>query len=285
MKARTVKNFLLALSCPKRTGLIYTVTRWLAEQGCHVIESDTYIDPYSERFFMRVHFGGPVTLGSLWRTFAPLADELEMQWDLSSDDTRPRALIMVSRELHCLLDLLNRTRMDKLRLDIPLIISNHPDAGQLADESGIDFLHLPITPENKEEQEERLIDEIEENNIDFVVLARYMRIIGPEVCERMAGRIINIHHSFLPGFKGARPYQQAHRRGVKLIGATAHYVTADLDEGPIIEQDVEAVTHRMSPAELTAVGHDIERIVLARAVLWHIQRRVLINGRRTVVFR
>ena len=163
-----------------------------------------------------------------------------MQWDLSSDDTRPRALIMVSRELHCLLDLLNRTRMDKLRLDIPLIISNHPDAGQLAQESGIDFLHLPITPENKEEQEERLIDEIEENNIDFVVLARYMRIIGPEVCERMAGRIINIHHSFLPGFKGARPYHQAHRRGVKLIGATAHYVTADLDEGPIIEQDVES---------------------------------------------
>lgn len=285
MKTRTVKNFLLALSCPKRTGLIYTVTRWLAEQGCHVIESDTYIDPHSERFFMRVHFGGKVTLGSLWRTFAPLADELEMQWDLSADDTRPRALIMVSRELHCLLDLLNRTRMDKLRLDIPLIISNHPDAGQLAEESGIDFLHLPITPENSEEQEERLIDEIEENNIDFVVLARYMRIIGPEVCERMAGRIINIHHSFLPGFKGARPYHQAHRRGVKLIGATAHYVTADLDEGPIIEQDVEAVTHRMSPAELTAVGHDIERIVLARAVLYHIQRRVLINGRRTVVFR
>ncbi len=285
MKARTVKNFLLALSCPKRTGLIYTVTRWLAEQGCHVIESDTYIDPHSERFFMRVHFGGKVTLGSLWRTFAPLADELEMQWDLSADDTRPRALIMVSRELHCLLDLLNRTRMDKLRLDIPLIISNHPDAGQLAEESGINFLHLPITPENKDEQEERLIDEIEENNIDFVVLARYMRIIGPDVCERMAGRIINIHHSFLPGFKGARPYHQAHRRGVKLIGATAHYVTADLDEGPIIEQDVEAVTHRMSPAELTAVGHDIERIVLARAVLYHIQRRVLINGRRTVVFR
>lgn len=285
MKARTVKNFLLALSCPKRTGLIYTVTRWLAEQGCHVIESDTYIDPYSERFFMRVHFGGRVTLGSLWRTFAPMAEELEMQWDLSADDTRPRALIMVSREMHCLLDLLNRTRMDKLRLDIPLIISNHADAGQLAGESGIDFLHLPVTPENKEEQEERLIDEIEENNIDFVVLARYMRILGPEVCDRMAGRIINIHHSFLPGFKGARPYQQAHRRGVKLIGATAHYVTADLDEGPIIEQDVEAVTHRMSPAELTAVGHDIERIVLARAVLYHIQRRVLINGRRTVVFR
>ncbi len=285
MKARAVKNFLLALSCPKRTGLIYTVTRWLAEQGCHVIESDTYIDPHSERFFMRVHFGGKVTLGSLWRTFAPLAEQLEMQWDLSADDTRPRALIMVSRELHCLLDLLNRTRMDKLRLDIPLIISNHADAGQLANESGIDFLHLPVTPENKEEHEERLIDEIEENNIDFVVLARYMRILGPEVCDRMAGRIINIHHSFLPGFKGARPYHQAHRRGVKLIGATAHYVTADLDEGPIIEQDVEAVTHRMSPAELTAVGHDIERIVLARAVLYHIQRRVLINGRRTVVFR
>ncbi len=285
MKARTVKKFLLALSCPKRTGLIYTVTRWLSEQGCHVIESDTYIDPVSERFFMRVHFGGKVTLGSLWRTFAPMAEELEMQWDLSADDTRPRALIMVSRELHCLLDLLNRTRMDKLQLDIPLIISNHADAEQLAKESGIEFLHLPITPENKDEQEERLIDEIEENNIDFVVLARYMRIIGPEVCDRMAGRIINIHHSFLPGFKGARPYHQAHRRGVKLIGATAHYVTADLDEGPIIDQDVEAVTHRMSPAELTAVGHDIERIVLARAVHYHIQRRVLINGRRTVVFR
>ena len=285
MKARAVKNFLLALSCPKRTGLIYTVTRWLAEQDCHVIESDTYIDPHSERFFMRVHFGGRVTLGSLWRTFSPLAEQLEMQWDLSAGDTRPRALIMVSRDLHCLLDLLNRTRMDKLRLDIPLIISNHADAGQLAGESGIDFLHLPVTPDNKEEQEERLIDEIEENNIDFVVLARYMRILGAEVCNRMAGRIINIHHSFLPGFKGARPYQQAHRRGVKLIGATAHYVTADLDEGPIIEQDVEAVTHRMSPAELTAVGHDIERIVLARAVLYHIQRRVLINGRRTVVFR
>ncbi len=285
MKARTVKNFLLALSCPQGKGLIYTVSRWLVEQDCHVIESDTYIDTHSDRFFMRVHFSGRVTMGSLWRTFAPMAEEMEMQWDLAADDTRPRALIMVSRELHCLMDLLNRIRTDNLRLDIPLIISNHRDAEQPAREAGINFLHLPVTGENKEEQEERLIDEIEENNIDFVVLARYMRILGAEVCERMAGRIINIHHSFLPGFKGARPYRQAYDRGVKLIGATAHYVTAGLDDGPIIEQDVEAVSHRMSPTELAAVGRDIECVVLARAVVNHIQHRVLINGRRTVVFR
>ena len=278
-------EYLLALSCPDRTGLIYAVTRWLLENDCNVLDSDTYKDPFRERFFMRVHFAGDVALDALRESFEPRARELQMRWELVLAEARPRVLIMVSKHLHCLLDLLNRVRLGQLAIDIPLIVSNHPDAEWLADAAGIEYLHLPVTSANKADQEQRVVREIEKHDIDFVVLARYMQIISQTLCERLAGRMINIHHSFLPGFKGAKPYHQAYRRGVKLIGATAHYVTAQLDDGPIIAQDVQPVTHRMPPEELAQVGKDIERVVLARAVQYHAQKRVLINGRRTVVFR
>ena len=280
-----MNEYLLALSCPDRTGLIYAVTRWLLENGCNVLDSDTHRDSFRERFFMRVHFSGDVALEKLRESFDPEARKLEMDWELVPADYRPRVLIMVSRHLHCLLDLLNRVRLRQLAIDIPLIVSNHPDAEWLADAADIEYLHLPVTPANKAEQEQRVVREIEKQDIDFVVLARYMQIISQTLCERVHGRMINIHHSFLPGFKGAKPYHQAHRRGVKLIGATAHYVTAQLDDGPIIAQDVQPVGHRMTPDDLAAVGKDIERVVLARAVQYHAQKRVLINGRRTVVFR
>ncbi len=265
--------------------MIYAVTRWLLEHGCSVMGSDTYKDPFREKFFMRVHFSGDVAIEKLRRSFAPQAQELKMRWELSRADARARVLIMVSHHLHCLLDLLNRVRLGQLAVDIPLIISNHPDQEWLAEAANIEYLHLPITAATKAEQEQRVVQEIEKLDIDFVVLARYMQILSPTLCERLPGRIINIHHSFLPGFKGAKPYHQAYRRGVKLIGATAHFVTAQLDDGPIIEQDVQPVGHRMTPDELAAVGKDIERVVLARAVQYHAQKRVLINGRRTVVFR
>ena len=278
-------EYLLALSCPDRTGLIYAVTRWLLENGCNVLDSDTYKDPFRERFFMRVHFAGEVEPEELRESFGPEAGKLEMRWELVRADYRPRVLIMVSKHLHCLLDLLNRVRLGQLSIDIPLIVSNHPDAEWLAKANDIEYLHLPVTPAGKAEQEQRVVQEIDKRDIDFVVLARYMQIISPTMCERLPGRMINIHHSFLPGFKGAKPYHQAYRRGVKLIGATAHYVTAQLDDGPIIVQDVQPVGHRMTPDELVAVGNDIERVVLARGVQYHAQKRVIINGRRTVVFR
>ena len=278
-------EYLLALSCPDRTGLIYAVTRWLLENGCNVLDSDTYKDPFRERFFMRVHFSGDVEPEELRESFGPEAGKLEMRWELVRADYRPRVLIMVSKHLHCLLDLLNRVRLGQLSIDIPLIVSNHPDAEWLANAADIEYLHLPVTPAGKAEQEQRVVQEIDKRDIDFVVLARYMQIISPTMCERLPGRMINIHHSFLPGFKGAKPYHQAYRRGVKLIGATAHYVTAQLDDGPIIVQDVQPVGHRMTPDELVAVGNDIERVVLARGVQYHAQKRVIINGRRTVVFR
>ena len=277
-------EYLLALSCPDRTGLIYAVTSWLLKHGCSVLQSDTYKDHFRERFFMRVDFSGGIELDELRRSFAPEAAKLKMRWELVRADVRPRALIMVSKHLHCLLDLLNRVRLGQLAVDVPLIVSNHPDAEWLAQAADIEYLHLPVTAAAKAGQEQRVAREIEKRGIDFVVLARYMQIISPALCERLAGRMINIHHSFLPGFKGAKPYHQAHRRGVKLIGATAHYVTAQLDDGPIIAQDVQPVSHRMTPEDLAAVGNDIERVVLARAVQYHAQKRVLINGRRTVVF-
>ena len=280
-----MNEYLLALSCPDRAGLIYTITRRLAQSGCNVMQSDTYRDPFREQFFMRVRFSGDVTLRELRESFEPEAREPGMRWELVPADVRPRVLIMVSKHLHCLLDLLNRVRLGQLALDIPLIVSNHPDAESVANATGIEYLHLPVTRASKAEQEQRVVQEIDRHDIDFVVLARYMQIISPTLCERLPGRMINIHHSFLPGFKGAKPYHQAYRRGVKLIGATAHYVTAQLDDGPIIAQDVQPVGHLLTPAELSSVGEDIERVVLARAVQYHAQKRVLINGRRTVVFR
>jgi len=277
-------EFILNLSCPDKAGLVRTVANWLYGEGCNIIDSDQFGDQSSSRFFMRVHFTGEASHDALEQSFAKIAAEHDMAAELWETGKKPNVLLMVSKEDHCLLDLLYRTRNGELPINIPLVVSNHRDAYPLVAAEDIDFLHLPVNKENKDEQELKLIEEIEHRQIDFVVLARYMQILGPSVCARLPGRIINIHHSFLPGFKGARPYHQAFDRGVKLIGATAHYVTADLDEGPIIEQGIERVDHRMDATQLAAVGRDIERMVLAKAVRYQAEHRVLLNGDRTIVF-
>lgn len=277
-------EFILNLSCPDKAGLVRTVANWLYGEGCNIIDSDQFGDQSSNRFFMRVHFTGEASHDALEQSFAKIAPEHDMAAELWETAKKPEVLLMVSKEDHCLLDLMYRTRNGELPINIPLVVSNHRDAYSLVAAEDIDFLHLPVNKENKEEQERKLIDEIEHRQIDFVVLARYMQILGPSVCARLPGRIINIHHSFLPGFKGARPYHQAFDRGVKLIGATAHYVTADLDEGPIIEQGIERVDHRMDAIQLAAVGRDIERMVLAKAVRYQAEHRVLLNDNRTIVF-
>lgn len=277
-------EFILNLSCPDKAGLVRTVANWLYGEGCNIIDSDQFGDPSSNRFFMRVRFAGDAPHDALERSFAKIANENSMSAALWETGKKPEVLIMVSKEDHCLRDLLYRTRNSELPINIPLVVSNHRDAYPLVAAEDIDFLHLPVDEGNKDEQEQKLIEEIERRQIDFVVLARYMQILGPSVCARLPGRIINIHHSFLPGFKGARPYHQAFTRGVKLIGATAHYVTADLDEGPIIEQGIERVDHRMDAKQLAAVGRDIERMVLAKAVRYQAEHRVLLNDSRTIVF-
>jgi formyltetrahydrofolate deformylase len=277
-------EFVLTFSCPDRPGLVYAVTSRLFELDCNILDSDQFGDPYSRRFFMRVHFAGEATLEVLNETFRPLAEERQMTWEIWPRNVRPKVLVLVSRLDHCLRDLLYRARIGELPVQIDLIASNHRDVYPLAAAEDVDFLHLPVTPDSKADQEARLLEEIRRRGIDFVVLARYMQILTRPFCEALPGRIINIHHSFLPSFKGARPYHQAHEKGVKLIGATAHYVTADLDEGPIIEQSVERVDHRQTPAELAAAGRDIERMVLAKAVRYQAEHRILLNGGRTVVF-
>ncbi len=277
-------EYVLTLSCPDRTGLVYAVTSWLFLRDCNILDSDQFGDPFSGRFFMRVHFAGEVTLDALKHSFVEVADTHVMVWEMHRREDKPKVLVMVSKLQHCLVDLLSRVKQGELPVEIALIASNHRDAYPVAAAEDVDFLHLPITPGNRREQERRLLQEIERRSIDFVVLARYMQVLSSEVCHALAGRVINIHHSFLPSFKGAKPYHQAHARGVKLIGATAHYITADLDEGPIIEQGIERVDHRMRPPELAAVGRDVERMVLAKAVRYHAEHRVLLNGDRTVVF-
>lgn len=275
---------MLSFSCPDRPGLVHSVSSWLVGLDGNILDSDQFRDASAERFFMRVHFEAPGDLEALNGTFKTVADAMGMDWRIWPTALRPRVLILVSKIDHCLADLLYRIRIAELNIDVPLIASNHRDAYPMAAAHDVDFLHLPVTPETKPQQEARLLEEIEARHIDFVVLARYMQILSPEFCSALPGRIINIHHSFLPGFKGARPYHQAHQHGVKIIGATAHYVTENLDEGPIIEQDVERVDHRMSPEQLAAVGRDIERVVLAKAVRYQAEHRVLLNGNRTVVF-
>ncbi|MEJ2578903.1 MAG: formyltetrahydrofolate deformylase, partial [Kineosporiaceae bacterium] len=250
--------------------------------------SQQFGDEETGRFFMRVAFRpGPGEDQPGWRTrFADtVATPFAMDWQLHDATRRTPALIMVSRAGHCLNDLLFRTGNGSLALDVRVVVGNHPDLAGLAERSGVPFVHLPVGPDGKASAEARLLDLVREYDIELVVLARYMQILSDEVCKQLEGRVINIHHSFLPGFKGARPYHRAHARGVKLIGATAHYVTADLDEGPIIEQDVTRVDHALDPDALAATGRDIEAVVLARAVRWHTEHRVLVNGRRTVVFR
>lgn len=288
----THPEYILTLSCNDQRGIVLRVAGFLAEHGCNIIDSAQFGDPESHLFFMRMHFAAEdpsVDDVDLRGAFAALCEEAGMRGQLYDAHAKPRVLIMVSKIGHCLNDLLFRYKSGLLPVEISAIVSNHMDFYQLAASYNIPFHHLPLATGASEEaklaQEARVIELLDMHKIDLVVLARYMQILSPGLCEALKGRAINIHHSFLPSFKGARPYAQAHRRGVKLIGATAHFVTGDLDEGPIIEQDVERVDHAMTVEELTAIGRDVECVVLARAVKWFVEHRVLQNGDRTVVFK
>ncbi|MFZ1107147.1 MAG: formyltetrahydrofolate deformylase [Rhodomicrobium sp.] len=279
--------FVVTLSCADQPGIVAAIASLLAEHGCNITDSAQFGDVKSGRFFMRVSFSAPPSLDreGARRMLAPVVERFRMTSALHPIGERMRVLILVSKFGHCLNDLLYRHRVGALKIDIPAIVSNHRDFYQLAASHDIPFHHLPVALETKEKQESRLAELIEEECIDLVVLARYMQVLSEPLCERLAGRAINIHHSFLPSFKGAKPYHQAHARGVKLIGATAHYVTPVLDEGPIIEQEVARVDHGMSTEDLVHMGRDVECLVLSRAVKWHVEHRVLLNGNRTVVFR
>ncbi|CAG9206367.1 Formyltetrahydrofolate deformylase [Paraburkholderia tropica] len=287
----TDHSFILKLSCADRPGIVHAVSGFLFERGSNILDSAQFGDSHTGEFFMRVHFqqvGGDPGLDGLRDAFAPLADEFGMRWELHDANVKPRVVLMVSKIGHCLNDLLFRYRTGQLPIEIPAIISNHKDFYQLAASYNIPFHHFPLlggTAEDKAAQEARVLEVVNREGADLVVLARYMQILSPELCTALKGRAINIHHSFLPSFKGAKPYYQAFDRGVKLIGATAHYVTSDLDEGPIIEQEVERVDHNMTPDQLTAIGRDVECVTLARAVKWHVEHRILLNGHKTVVFR
>jgi formyltetrahydrofolate deformylase len=286
-RAPTVTG-ILTLSCPDRPGLVHAVSGFLVEHGANIVESAQFGDPQTRRFFMRCRFDlqatGP-TLAAVQGGFPPVAERLGMTWQIVDAHTPTRTLIMVSRLGHCLNDLLYRARVGMLPIEIPAVISNHEGLRPLVEAAGIPFHHVPVTPASKPAAEGVLLDLVRGLDVELVVLARYMQVLSDDACAALAGRAINIHHSFLPAFVGARPYHQAYDRGVKLIGATAHYVTPELDEGPIIEQDVARVDHSFDPAALATAGHDVEAQVLARAVRWHAERRVLLNGHRTVVVR
>ncbi|MDT0320373.1 MULTISPECIES: formyltetrahydrofolate deformylase [unclassified Streptomyces] len=279
-------QYVLTLSCPDKPGIVHAVSSFLFMTGCNIEDSQQFGDRDTGLFFMRVHFAAdePVTLEKLRASFAAVGDTFRMDWQLHRADERMRVLLMVSRFGHCLNDLLFRARIGALPIEIAGVVSNHTDFAELSASYDVPFHHIPVTADTKAEAEARLLRIVEDEEVELVVLARYMQVISDDLCKRLPGRIINIHHSFLPSFKGAKPYHQAHARGVKLIGATAHYVTAELDEGPIIEQEVERVGHGLTPSQLVAVGRDVECQALARAVKWHSERRVLLNGRRTVVF-
>jgi len=277
---------ILTLSCPDRPGIVARVSTLLFERGANILDAQQFDDGETGRFFMRVVFTpGPGGAEAVRPGMEVLAADLAMDWTLRDPKARRRVMILASQTDHCLADLIWRWRQGELPMDISAVVSNHPEASfPHTDLKGIAFHHLPVSPETKADQEARLTELIDATGTDLVILARYMQILSEDMAGRLAGRCINIHHSFLPGFKGARPYHQAHARGVKVIGATAHFVTPDLDEGPIIEQDVERISHRDQPKDLVRKGRDIERRVLARAVRWVLEDRVLLNGRKTVVF-
>jgi formyltetrahydrofolate deformylase len=280
------REYVLTLSCPDTPGIVYAVSSFLVQQGGNISQSQQFDDRLSNQFFMRVQFAvKDANLTDLRTGFARVAQAFHMSWQIHDAATPIRTLLLVSRFGHCLNDLLFRARIGALNVEIPAIVSNHRDFEDLAAAHGVPFHHVPVTSETKVEAEARLLELVDELDIDVVVLARYMQVLSNDLCAKLEGRVINIHHSFLPSFKGAKPYHQAHARGVKLIGATAHYVTPDLDEGPIIEQDVARVEHSLEPDDLVAAGRDVEVQVLARAVAWHSERRVLLGQNRTVVFR
>jgi formyltetrahydrofolate deformylase len=288
----THPEYILTLSCLDRRGIVHRVSGFLADHGCNIVDSAQFGDAQSQLFFMRVHFTADDSQfdeTALREAFEKIAISLSMNWQLHDAAKKPRVMLMVSKIGHCLNDLLFRYKSGLLPVEIPAIVSNHTDFYQLAASYNIPFHHLPLAAGASEDaklvQEARAMELVDSNNIDLVVLARYMQILSPGMCTALRGRAINIHHSFLPSFKGAKPYYQAHDRGVKLIGATAHFVTGDLDEGPIIEQDVARVDHAMDPDTLTGIGRDVECVVLARAVKWFLEHRILLNGHKTVVFK
>ncbi|MFH9991072.1 formyltetrahydrofolate deformylase [Streptomyces luteogriseus] len=281
-------EYVLTLDCPESPGIVAAVSRFLLDHGSDIIDNHQFGDRRDGHFFMRVRFaapGGADTTQLLRREFASVATPFAMRWHLEPVGTRRRVLIMVSRYDHCLNDLLFRTRSGDLPIDVVAVVSNHPDHEALVTWHGIQFFHVPVTAATKPEAEARLLGIVDSFDVELVVLARYMQVLSDDLCARLPGRMINIHHSFLPSFKGAKPYHQAHERGVKLVGATAHYVTPDLDEGPIIAQEVIDVDHSHTPEDLAAIGRDAESAALARAVRWHCEGRVFVQGRRSVILR
>ncbi|UNK45090.1 formyltetrahydrofolate deformylase [Arthrobacter sulfonylureivorans] len=276
--------YTLTLSCPDRPGIVHAVAGALVQAGGNITESQQYESPQSGRFFMRVAVATGQSYTELHERLQPVAQEFGMTWKLRREGVKMRTLLMASKSGHCLNHLLFLQRSGTLPIEIPAIVSNHTDLADLASFYGILFHHIPVTPDTKPQAEQALLDLAAEHDVELVVLARYMQVLSNELCTELAGKAINIHHSFLPSFKGAKPYHQAHARGVKLIGATAHYVTADLDEGPIIDQEVIPVRHSHTAEQFVALGRDVEARALARAVQWHAEHRVLLDGNRTVVF-
>jgi len=283
----SARNYILSMSCPDSTGIVAAITGFIAERGGLITEAAHFVDDYSERSFMRTTFRGDALTGrdELGRQFRAVAERFGMDWSLHDGSARCRVLVAVSKQGHCLNNLLHRWSIGVLPIDIVGIVSNHDTHRRLAEWHGLPFHHYPIESGRKHEQEARILDLFETSRSDLLVMARYMQILSDTACDRLQGRCINIHHSFLPGFKGAKPYHQAHERGVKMIGATAHYATANLDEGPIIEQGVERVDHTLGPDDLVEIGHDLESVVLNRAVRWHAEHRIFAVGNRTVVLR
>ncbi|HYH22921.1 MAG TPA: formyltetrahydrofolate deformylase [Azospirillum sp.] len=283
-----VTHAVLTLSCPNKPGIVARVSTYLFEQGCNILEAHQYDDTETGRFFMRLVFNQvneSCLFPAIRENFAPIAETYGMTWAMRPADQRRRVMLLVSKFDHCLADLLYRWRTGEIPMDITAIVSNHPRETYANHDFGdIPFHYLPITKDTKPQQEAQIWKLVQETGTELVVLARYMQVLSDDLSAKLSGHCINIHHSFLPGFKGAKPYHQAHTRGVKLIGATAHYVTADLDEGPIIEQDVERISHHDSAKDLVRKGRDIERRVLARAIAWHLEDRVILNGHKTVVF-
>jgi formyltetrahydrofolate deformylase len=281
-------QYILLVKCPDRRGVVAAVSSYLADNQASILESNHFNDPLSDQFFMRTVFRQDSErmppLEMLREGFRPIAHRFDMDWEFHDMSRKPKLLILVSKFGHCLYDLIHRWRAGLLPVEIAAVASNHDDMRSFVEWSGLDYHHLPVAKGQKDEQEAAILRLADDVGADLVVLARYMQILSPLMCERLAGRCINIHHSFLPSFKGAKPYHQAHARGVKIIGATAHYVTTDLDEGPIIEQDTARVKHTHTPDEMVAMGRDVESRVLGRAVRWHAQHRVMLDGGRTIVF-
>ncbi|MCA1297101.1 formyltetrahydrofolate deformylase [Stappia indica] len=282
----STRSFVLTLSCDDKPGIVAAVTTELASLGANIAESNQFWDRQTGRFFMRIAFtaGEDVSRETVEHSLKPAVDRFDMRINILDGDYRPKIIIMVSRFDHAMLHLLYQIRVGWLNAEVVAIVSNHEGSRRTAEIEGIPFHHWPVTKANKTEQEEKLLALVKETGTDLVVLARYMQVLSDTLSKRLYGKVINIHHSFLPSFKGARPYHQAHERGIKLIGATAHYVTPDLDEGPIIEQETGRVTHAMGPEDLVATGRDIESRVLAAAVKMHLEGRVMLNGHKTVVF-